>query len=227
MTGTTRAYDLNQILDKEIKNLEKKIANDKWVVYPEVELTTDDLKKHFNMSEIDNVNPENTELPVVENLAPISLAEEIKAEVEAEIAAEAIEDDGTDDLNKKTYIKITPTLYIKPVKGEKTDDKGEKIEVYKILNPITGTLETRELAGEEKHEIQVLRLKESHIKFHPIKHGVKIVGTQTIVSSIGRERKVKSKEIQTNVTVNQFGADYRKKRQRKNKMQKASRKANR
>ena len=182
------------------------------------------------MSEIDNVNPESTELPVVENLNPISLAEEIQAEVESEVAIEANLMEGvdeTDDLNKKNYIKITPTLYIKPVESDKTDDKGEKIELYQILNPVTETVETRELTGEEKHEIQVLRIKESHIKFRPIKHGVKTVGTQTIVSSIGRERKVKSKEIQTNITVNQFGADYRKKRQRKNKMQKASRKANR
>ena len=181
------------------------------------------------MSEIDNVNPESTELPVVENLTPISLAEEIKAEVEAEVAAEALEakDEKTDDLNKKTYIKITPTLYIKPVESDEKDAEGKKIEIYKILNPVTETVETRALTDDEKHEIKVLRVKESHIKFHPTKHGSKTVGTQTIVSSIGRERKVKEKAMLTNITVNKFGADYRKKRQRKNKMQKASRKANR
>jgi hypothetical protein len=177
------------------------------------------------MSEIDNVNPENTELPVVENLNPISLAEEIKAEVEAEVAAETVEGvDETDDLNKKNYLKVTPTLYIKPVESTEVNDKGEKIELFKVLNPETGDVETRELTGEEKREIQIQRLKESKIKFRPIKHGaVKTVGMQTVVSSIGRERKVKEKAVITNLTTNQFGADYRKKRQRKNKMQKASR----
>jgi len=74
----------------------------------------------------------------------------------------------------------------------------------------------------------VLQLKESRIRFRSVKHGVvKTVGTSTVVSSIGREHKVKDKEIQTNITTNLFGAAYRKKRQRKNKMAKASRKANR
>ena len=166
------------------------------------------------------INEEKIDVKSIEN--------EINAEVEAEVAAETIEGtDKTDDLNKKTYIKITPTLYIKPVESDEKDAEGKKIEVYKILNPETETVETRALTDDEKHEIKVLRVKESHIKFHPTKHGSKTVGTQTIVSSIGRERKVKEKAMLTNITVNKFGADYRKKRQRKNKMQKASRKANR
>jgi hypothetical protein len=60
----------------------------------------------------------------------------------------------------------------------------------------------KELTEEEKREIYIQQLKDSHIKFHPIKHNGKI-------------------------TINQFDSEYRKKRQRKNKMAKASRKANR
>lgn len=136
-------------------------------------------------------------------------------------------DNSTDDLNKKTYLKITSTFYIKPAGTEKNKE-GEEIKIYKVLNPETNVVEKRQLSDIEKHEIVVRDLKESHIKFHPIKHGVpKIVGTTTVVSPIGRKRQIKNKEIQTNVTTNQFGADYRKKRKNKNRMARASRKANR
>jgi hypothetical protein len=175
------------------------------------------------MSENDNVAEGQVNLSAIKTPEELTtIAEEIKAEVESEVDV-----DETDDLNKKTYVKITPTLYIKPVESDKKNDEGEKIEIYKILNPIDNTLETRELTGEEKREIQIARLKASRVKFHPTKHGLKTVGTQTIVSSIGRERKIKEKEVQTNITINKFNADYRKKRQRKNKMTKASRRANR
>jgi len=177
------------------------------------------------MSEIDKVNPEPTKLPTVENLNPISLAEQIKAEVEAEVDVEEI---SAEDLNKKNYLKITSTLYIQPVENtEEMVGEGEKVELFKILNPETGVVETRELTDEEKHEIRVKQLKESKIRFNPIKNVVKTIGMQTIVNSIGRERKVKEKTVLTNLTTNQFGTDYRKARKRKNKIQKASRKANR
>jgi hypothetical protein len=88
--------------------------------------------------------------------------------------------------------------------------------------------EPKELTDEEKKAIFIEQLKQSKIKFHPLKHGVKTTVTETSENTVfGRKRKLKSKEILTNVTINQFGADYRKKRQRKNKMANASRKANR
>jgi len=178
------------------------------------------------MSEIDNVNPEPTELPTVENLTPKTLAEQIKAEVESEVDVDVMEI-SAEDLNKRNYQKITSTFYIQSVESEDVDKEGNKIELFKILNPETGVVETRELTDEEKHEILVLQLKESKIKFRPIKNVVKTIGMQTIVSSIGRERKVKEKALLTNLTTNQFGTDYRKARKRKNKMAKASRKSNR
>lgn len=160
------------------------------------------------------------------------IAEEIKKEVESEVEIEGKLMEGVDevkDLNKKNYTKITPTFYIKPVESEKKDDKSEKIQVYDILNPLTETIETRELTDEEKREIQILRLKESHIKFHPIKHQtVKSKVTSMISTGIfDRKRKVKSTTVSTKVTTNQFGADYRKARKNKNRMSRASRKANR
>jgi hypothetical protein len=63
-------------------------------------------------------------------------------------------------------------------------------------------LSDEELSDEEKREILIEKLRKSKIKFSPIKH-------------IG------------NVTINQFDSGYKKKRQRKNKMAKVSRKANR
>ena len=174
--------------------------------------------------------PESTELPISETINPVSIAEEIKKEVESEVEAEnklaeGIEkSDDADDLNKKTYAKITSTLYVKPAGTEKNKE-GEEIKLYKVLNPETNTVEKRPLTDGEKHEIFVRELKESHIKFHPIKNATKTIGTTIVDSSIGRKRLVKNKEIQTNVTTHQFGADYRKARKRKNKIQRDSRKS--
>jgi hypothetical protein len=107
-----------------------------------------------------------------------------------------------EDLNKKNYIKISSTFYIKYVESEEPVEGEEKIEIYKILNPQTGVFEKRKLTDSEKHDVIVKELQESKIKFRNVKHD-------------------------GNITTNKFGADYRKKRQRKNKMAKASRKANR
>lgn len=63
----------------------------------------------------------------------------------------------------------------------------------------------RELTEEEKHELFVKEVKEFHkmrSNFRPIKH-------------------------QSNVTINQFGTGYKKKRQQKNKARKNSRRQNR
>lgn len=87
--------------------------------------------------------------------------------------------------------------------------------------------EEKELTEEEKRELKIKFLKESKIKFHKTKHGTVPAGTHVVESSIGRKRVVTDRVIATNVTINQFGAAYQKKRQRKNKMAKASRRANR
>jgi len=177
------------------------------------------------MVENDKLSPEELQTPKLATL-PVD-PKELEAE---EKLMEGVEEElqEADDLDKKNYVKISPTFYIKSIDSEEVDEEGEKIELFQILNPVTDVVETRELTDEEKHEVMVLQLKESRIRFRSVKHGVvKTVGTSTVVSSIGREHKVKDKEIQTNITTNLFGAAYRKKRQRKNKMAKASRKANR
>jgi len=104
-----------------------------------------------------------------------------------------------DDLDVKNYIKISPTFYVHSVKNENEDDETE---LFKVLNPETQKVETRELSDDEKKEIYVLELKRSKRVFNPIKHD-------------------------GNKTINQFNTKYKQKRQRKNKMAKASRKANR
>lgn len=99
-------------------------------------------------------------------------------------------------------------------------------ETEEILSEVEENLE---LSDEEKKEIYIQQLKDSRIRFHPLSHPTKTTGIQVVGSPIlpKRKREIKTKTIQTNLTVNQFGAEYRKKRQRKNKMAKASRKANR
>jgi hypothetical protein len=176
--------------------------------------------------------------PSVQSVIPPEELQKINDEIKAEIVAEekndgAIDgavdgavDNDSEDLNIKTYVKITPTLYIKPAGSEKNKE-GEDVKLYKILNPETNIVEKRQLTDGEKHDILVRDLKESRIKFHPIKNAVKTVGVTTVTSSIGRKRLVKDKGVQTNITTNQFDKDYRKKRQRKNRMARASRKASR
>ena len=147
-----------------------------WVVYPDVEVTVDDLKQYFNMQENENVNPE--ELQNV-NLTTLPV--------------------DTEDVKEKIIDGVEKTL----------DEKEE------------------ELSEEELKEIYIQQLKDSKKVFKPLSHPTKVVGTETVVSSIGKERKVKEKTVQTNVTVNKFGAKYSQKRKRKNKLAKTSRKANR
>lgn len=96
------------------------------------------------------------------------------------------------------------------------EEKGNNhVENLEELNSITDAVDVemeefqeemeRELTEEEKHELYVKQIKAFHrmrSNFKPIKH-------------------------QGNKTINQFGAGYKKKRQRKNKVQKNSRKQNR
>ena len=83
--------------------------------------------------------------------------------------------------------------------------------------------ETEDLTDEQKREIFIEQLKESKIHFRPLKNAVKTTVIQS-TNSLGWKTKIKSRETLTNVTVNQFGAEYKAKRQRKNKAQRKSRK---
>ena len=174
------------------------------------------------MQKNDKLNPEELQSPKLATppVDPTALEEEEKVME----GVEDVVDTAEKDLDKKTYLKVSPTLYIKAVENK---DEDSKLELFKILNPETSLVETRELTDEEKKEIYIQELKDSKIKFHPTKHTTKTVGTSTVVSLIGRERKVKNKETQTNIIINQFGSEYRKKRKHKNKFTKISRKANR
>jgi hypothetical protein len=90
--------------------------------------------------------------------------------------------------------------------------------------------EKKELTEEEKRALKIQQLKESHIRFHPIGHASKkvVVGKKSVkYGSREIERELKSSVTLTNITTNQFDKDYRKKRQKKNRMARASRKANR
>lgn len=183
------------------------------------------------MQENDKLNPEELSSPKLATVPvdPTALEQEEKI---MEGVEDVVEEINAEDLDKKTYYKVSPTLYIKSAETEegeeeKLDDEGNPIELFKILNPETGVVETRELTDEEKRELFIAELKKSKQTFNPIKNPTKVVGRSTVVNSLGNERQIKEKAIITNETVNKFGAAYRKKRQRKNKMAKASRKANR
>jgi hypothetical protein len=185
-----------------------------WVVYPEVELTIDDLKKHFNMPENEEdviftpkIEEEGKidEFPVFDE-TPVFVPEEKTptsgiTEQELSGSTEHVLTD-PEDLNKKNYVKISPTFYIQYVKSEEPVENDEKKEIYKIFNPQTGVIEKRELTDNEKHEVAITELKESKIRFRNVKHD-------------------------GNKTTNQFGATYRKARKNKNRMQKKSRKLTR
>lgn len=158
-----------------------------WIVYPEIELTINDLKKHFNMSENEIIDPTNE----------VEVEEKIMEGVEDELLL--VED----DLNKKNYVKISPTFYIQFFKSEEPAVEGEdKVDIYKIFNPKNGVVETRELTVDEKQQIIVKELLDSKLKFKNTVH-------------------------EGNKTITKFNTEYRKKRQRRNKMAKVSRKANR
>lgn len=112
-----------------------------------------------------------------------------------------------EDLNKRNYIKITPTFYVQIFKEELEEGEEPKVveegeELYKILNPETGVAEKRKLTDEEKREIVIKDLKESKIHFRNVTH-------------VGNKTKVK------------FGTAYKQKRKRRNSLAKASRKVNR
>jgi hypothetical protein len=81
---------------------------------------------------------------------------------------------------------------------------GENLELIDKVeeNELTNEEQVKELSDEEKHELFVKQLKESKIKFRPIKQ----VG---------------------NKTINKYGTAFKKKRKVKNKLAKKSRKANR
>ena len=214
MSGTTNQNEKEQgfIFTPKIK--EEGLITE----FPTLDAQADELDAEDKTIE---VAPPSAQLVISPEEAK-KLSEEIEAKVKADAKGEEKNDD-TDDLDKKTYVKITSTLYIKSAGSEKNKE-GEDVELYKVLNPETNVVEKRQLTDKEKRALHVKSLKESHIKFHPIKNAVKTVGAYTVESSIGRKRLVKNKETQTNITTNQFGKAYRKARKNKNKLQKQSRK---
>jgi hypothetical protein len=231
-----------------------------WVVYPEVEVTLDELKEHFNMQEneqkviftpkveeegrideLPTLTPEELQAPKLATLPvdPTALAEEANVmegvedaspeeleKMKAELQKLTDQLDA-DDLNKKNYYELSPTVFIQAVTNE---DKDDETELFKVLNPETEEVETRELTDDEKKELLIQQLKNSRKTFNPLTHPTKVVG-YTVVEKQRGEKKIevreKSREFQTNITINKYGEAYKAKRKRKNNLKKISRKANR
>lgn len=178
------------------------------------------------MPENDKLNPEELQSPKLATLPvdPTTLEEEENVMEGVENVVDSTEE----DLDIKTYYKLSPTLYIKAVETEEVDAEGEKLEIFKVLNPETNVVEERELTDDEKKELFIAELKRSQKKFNPLSHPTKVVGKETITGSVlDRKKVIKEREIQTNVTVNKYGSAYKQKRKRRNKLAKTSRKANR
>jgi len=183
------------------------------------------------MPENEQLNPEELQVKAL-TTQPV---DELEAEEKIMEDVEELLDTTGDDLDVKTYLRVSPTFYIKAVETEELDDEGEPLEIFKILNPETGVVEERELTDDEKKELFVRQLKESRKVFNPLSHPTKVVGETTMEHPIlkgakgkpARVRVIKEREVVTNITTNKFGAAYKKKRQTRNKMRKKSRKANR
>jgi len=202
------------------------------------------------MSENEQLNPEELQvnslktkdlLPEVKENLDTTITDQLegKSPEELEVLKAELQEQldilNAEDLDVKTYLRVSPTFYIKAVETEELDDEGEPLEIFKILNPETGVVEERELTDDEKKELFVRQLKESRKVFNPLSHPTKVVGQSTMEHPIlkgtkgkpARVRVIKEREVQTNITTNKFGAEYKKKRQTRNKLAKASRKANR
>jgi len=152
---------------------------------------TPDVKEEGKIDELP-INPADISMPADNKELTEEELEKFKGELEDHL--KAIE---AEDLDVKNYLKVNPTFYVKGVDSENEDE-----ELYKILNPETSEVETRELTDDEKKELFTLQLKESRKVFKPVKHN-------------------------GNKTTNQFGSGYKQKRKRKNAQTKKSRKANR
>jgi len=188
------------------------------------------------MQENDKLNPEELQSPKLATLPNLPTEEGVifTPELEEEGKIDELPEELTaEDLNVKNYLKVSPTFYIKAVE---TDDDEEDVdeEIYQILNPETGVVERRELTDDEKKELFIQQLKQSRKKFNPLSHPTKVVGTTSVEhpflkdkNGVPVQRLVKEREIQTNVIVNKFDSAYKQKRKRRNKLAKASRKANR
>lgn len=142
-----------------------------WVVYPEVELTVNDIIEHLKMSK--------------------EKQSEVVDEIAAEINAEEV-----------TTEEVTT---------------GEE-----LLN----LAESEDLTDEQKKEIYIEQLKESKVHYQPTKNKKITLAENIVINKLGFKHKERTTTILTNETVSKFGADYRKKRQTKNKAARKSRRAN-
>lgn len=161
-----------------------------------------------------------------EKLNDVDITSKVEEEKTDEFSEQIIEkNEETIEEVASKYVKISPTFHVAFLR------KDDEHEIYRVFNPQTNTVEDRELTDGEKHEILVKELKESKIRFRPTKYAIKTTEIIKVPRKFGGFRKEKIKTVLTNITVNKFGTEYRKKRQQKNKArratQRAQRKANR
>jgi len=232
--------------------MSKKEKKHEWVTYPEINPTIDELKSHFEMQDTDimrftpspddgkknepTITPEDLQVPQLTTLPddptevkPEEISQEELEKVKAELQKLKAELDA-EDLNKKNYLKISPTFYIQGAENELDEDGKVVKELFKVLNPETESVEIRELTDEEKKEVFVVELKKSRQRFNPVKNPTITVGITVVEKQYGTKKKKvreKTKGVVTNETVNPYGSAYKAKRKRKNKLRKTSRKANR
>lgn len=188
-------------------------------------------KEQLNPEELQVPQLTTTPVDPMADIQDVSGASEEDLEKLKQELQETLDELDAEDLDKRNYVKVSPTFYIQSVKNE---DEEDETELFKILNPVEGTVETRELTDDEKKELLVAQLKQSRQKFQPLSHPTKVVGKTAVDHPFLKDkdgnpiqRMIKEREYQTNKTVNKYGSAYKAKRKRKNKMAKVSRKANR
>lgn len=220
MTGYTKQVtdeELKETINKISENLDSTKELDKWVVYPDVpfDLTIEEYKSIINMQEKNEIlNPLN---PFIGSESPVELPSNLIPYTSSAMTTTA------------GFFDTKEELVLEEVDPKEILDDDEP--VFENPLPEDGE-EQKELTDEEKRELYIQQLKASKIRFQPIKHFVKKIETKTTITqpfggSYHVTKTEKTENIVTNITTNQFSADYRKKRRSKNKLARASRKANR
>lgn len=209
--------------------MSKKKNNNEWVMYPDV-FEIGELKK-LNM---ETKNGKFTE-EAIGSITDAEIIEEVdntkpQGNLDAEVEMTEMLKKLNDDKDVKSYYKVSDTLYIKSADMSAEEGEEPNPDMFKIFNPITGIVETRELTDSERKEFLVAELKRNKKTFRKLSHPKMTVGVTKEKSTVGNNRTlrtVKEQVVQTNVIVNKYGTDFKKKRKNKKKLSNASRKANR
>ena len=210
MTGYTNNKNFDEVFNKVLKEM----PEEKFVVYPEPQFSMEELTQHKQMT--DNENKTDAVSVTPENILEIPKMPEIITET-----PDFVEQNQGEIKNIPEITNIPEAAPEVPKIPEAAPEVPDLVKQNQEVPE-----EKKELTEEEKRANLIQAIKDSKIKFHPIKHAaVKTIAINAIARLFGGTRQVKEKAVMTNITTNKFGAAYKQKRKAKNKMQKTSRKS--